>query len=55
MTNEEIAIARFISGEKPTYSTGICGSITCGYGELDANGYWEFPLYNIESEENNND
>ena len=24
-------------------STGICGSITFGYGDLDDNGYWEFP------------
>ena len=24
-------------------STGICGSITRGTGQLDFNGYWEFP------------
>jgi hypothetical protein len=45
MTNEEIATERYKAGEKPSYSTGICGSITCGYGKLDQNGYWEFPLY----------
>lgn len=39
-----IALARYRAGEKPTYSTGICGKLTCGYGELDCNGYWEFPL-----------
>jgi hypothetical protein len=26
-------------------STGICGSITAGTGEVDFNGYWEFPCY----------
>jgi hypothetical protein len=24
-------------------STGICGSLTFGTGELDFNGYWEHP------------
>ena len=43
--NEEIAIERFNSGEEPSYSTGICENITCGYGRLDPCGYWEFPLY----------
>lgn len=41
---EAIAHALYQAGEQPTYSTGICGTITCGYGELDCNGYWEFPL-----------
>lgn len=35
-------------GIKPTFSTGICGSTTCGYGDLDEYGYWEFPLGNPE-------
>lgn len=26
-------------------STGICGSTTRGFGNLDANGYWQFPIY----------
>lgn len=26
-------------------STGICGSITHGHGELDDYGYWEFPCF----------
>jgi hypothetical protein len=44
-TEEEAeAIRRLEAGEKPTYSTGICGSLTCGYGKLDENGYWEFPI-----------
>lgn len=38
------AIRRFRDGEKPSYSTGICESITAGYGRLDQYGYWEFPL-----------
>lgn len=29
-------------------STGICGSITFGTGELDSNGYWEFPCKECE-------
>jgi len=39
-------IARILKwiGRKPHYSTGICGSTTCGYGKLDKNGYWQFPL-----------
>jgi len=41
---EKIALNKFYSGEQPTYSTGVCGSLTCGYGELDFNGYWEYPL-----------
>ncbi|CAM0067906.1 hypothetical protein VPHK406_0270 [Vibrio phage K406] len=31
-------------GKLPTYSTGICGSLTAGYGRLDELGYWEYPL-----------
>lgn len=39
------AYRRFKDGVVPTYSTGICESTTAGYGKLDDNGYWEFPLY----------
>ena len=38
------ALRRLDAGERPSYSTGICGLITCGYGRLDWCGYWEFPL-----------
>jgi hypothetical protein len=38
------AIRRFEAGEKPCYSSGIDDSTTCGYGELDEYGFWEFPL-----------
>ena len=32
-------------GIKPFYSTGIANAeMTCGYGKLDFNGYWEYPL-----------
>ena len=40
-----IASDKFRSGVKPSYSTGICGSTTAGYGYLDQNGYFQFPLY----------
>ena len=26
-------------------SSGICGSLTFGKGELDSYGYWEFPCF----------
>lgn len=45
---EEEALRRYASGERPTFSTGICGSLTCGYGKLSEYGYWEFPLYPAE-------
>lgn len=31
-------------GKLPSYSSGICESLTAGYGRLDELGYWEFPL-----------
>lgn len=43
--NRDSAELRYKSGERPTWSTGICGSLTCGYGRLDEYGYWECPLY----------
>lgn len=42
--DEQIAYEKFNLGFKPTYSTGICGSITAGYGKLCVNGYFQFPL-----------
>lgn len=39
-----IASDKFKSGVKPDFSTGICGSTTAGYGHLDQNGYFQFPL-----------
>ena len=46
--NELHALKMFAEGKKPAFSTGICESLTCGYGKLDDNGYWEFPLYPAE-------
>lgn len=42
---EAHAITLWEKGEMPKFSTGICERLTCGYGTLDDNGYWEFPLY----------
>jgi len=44
---EFIAKILYKIGVKPTYSTGICGRLTCGYGKLDNYGYWEYPLYEV--------
>jgi len=39
------AIRRYQNGEKLSFSSGIADDeITYGYGKLDNNGYWEFPL-----------
>jgi len=40
----EIAISRFLTGELPAFSTGVCGAPTGGYGEVCDNGYFEYPL-----------
>lgn len=29
-------------------STGLGGELTRGYGRLDANGYWQFPIHSVE-------
>lgn len=39
-----IAHVMYAQGKTLGFSTGICGSETRGYGVLDHNGYWEFPL-----------
>lgn len=46
--NEQHALDLWNAGEQPSFSTGICESLTCGYGTLDDSGYWEFPLYPAE-------
>ena len=48
LIKEHEAELRWQSGQRPSFSTGICESLTCGYGKLDYNGYWEFPLYPAE-------
>jgi len=32
-------------GFEPTWSSGIDGGFTAGFGKLDPNGYWQFPTY----------
>jgi len=44
----------FRLGFKPNYSTGICGSLTAGYGELSFNGYWQYPIGDKEISERRN-
>lgn len=39
-----IAHVKHVQGKTPGISTDICDSETRGYGYLDHNGYWEFPL-----------
>lgn len=48
MIHEQEALRRWAAGEEPGFSSGVCDSLTCGYGKLDHNGYWEFPLYPAE-------
>lgn len=43
-TNRAEAERRRATGERPRVSTGIHGCLTYGYGKLDENGFWEFPL-----------
>lgn len=40
----EEGIRRFIAGEPLRVSTGIDGTTTYGYGDLDNNGYWQYPV-----------
>lgn len=35
---------RYLQGEKLTFSTGVCELLTCGFGECNEYGYFEFPL-----------
>jgi hypothetical protein len=42
-----IADILYLFGAKPTFSTGIGGEITCGYGRVDALGYFNYPLPRI--------
>ena len=41
-------------GEKvklPSYSQGICESVTAGYGKFDEYGFWEYPLNVLYTED----
>ena len=45
MKNNIIALFLKFIGIKPKYSTDIVGNLTCGYGEIDWNGYFQYPLW----------
>jgi hypothetical protein len=45
------AIKRYNMGLQLGASTDITESPSYGYGELDTNGFWEFPLY-FEDDDN---
>lgn len=49
---EKIAVSRYRSGEKLNFSTGTHEMVTYGYGKLDFNGFFEYPLpyYELNSE-----
>ena len=45
LTDEQcVALDKLQRGEPPAFSTGICGSLTAGYGKCDEYGYFEYPL-----------
>ncbi len=45
-TKEEIvAVYLKMLGHKPSWSQSIVEQYTCGYGYLDFNGFWQFPLW----------
>ena len=48
LVHEQEALRRWEAGEMPTFSQGICETLTCGYGRLSHYGYWQFPLYPAE-------
>ena len=41
---ERVGLLRLISGEQIGVSTSIADTITYGYGDLDFNGFWEYPV-----------
>lgn len=45
--NTKQGIILFLSGRQIGVSTSIADTITYGYGELDFNGYWQFPVPEI--------
>lgn len=38
------AFKRYLRGDLLTFSTGICESLTAGFGKCNDYGYWEYPL-----------
>lgn len=47
-TREDIAAFLHAVGERPCFSNSIADTLTCGYGQLDDYGFWEFPLRALE-------
>lgn len=45
--NTKQGIIMFLSGRQIGVSTSIADTITYGYGKLDFNGYWQFPVPEI--------
>jgi hypothetical protein len=42
--SEREAMRRFIAGEEYSLSHNIADELTAGYGDCDANGFWQFQL-----------
>lgn len=42
--NESIGLLKYLSGEQIGISTDVVGFTSYGYGELDFNGFFEFPV-----------
>ena len=37
-------LRRYLSGEPLNFSTDITDYLSWGYGELDPNGFWQYPV-----------
>ena len=40
-----IARLLFLLNIKPKWTTNIAEQLTCGYGKLSSNGFWQFELW----------
>lgn len=38
------AFKRYLRGDPIYFSSGICDTLTGGFGKIDQYGYWEFPM-----------
>lgn len=47
---ELVGLRRLVAGEPIGVSTGIHEQTTYGYGQLDNNGYWEFPVSEVAAD-----
>ena len=48
LVHEYEAQQRWDRGEMPSFSSNVVDMLTCGYGECDDYGNWQFPLYPAE-------